>query len=209
MAEDSRRQVLTLVGLEGAPEVVCSLDVPQMLGDSYAELLALASGNSPALASSRAQVVVARADLDLARTRRWTDVTVGLGFQYANYAVGDPGCGATATVQMDLPLWNRYQGDVIAAQHGVSAAEEGVDATARDVASKVSALLADYDGSRREAEALRGQVLPAAARAAELADNAFATGKAARLEFLDRRRELKTTGLDLLRAQLMQAVAAI
>lgn len=212
VVEDAQRQVLTLLGMadaKGPVDLVCSLDASAAVADAYEELLALARKNSPVLASSRARVAVAEAGLNLARTRQWSDVSVGLGFMYVDYAQGEPGRGVVAAVKADLPVWDRHQGDILAARHGISAAEEGTEVAARGVASKLSELLADRQGWLVQAESLREQILPASKRSVELADNALASGKSSKLELLERRRELALAELDLLQARLMSAVLAI
>ena len=211
---DARRQVKSAVGIApdaATPTFVCSIDVDGAPAAGFEELLALAERNSTALATARARTAVARARLNLARTQRWSDVSVGMGYRRSDYRLERPGVDHALLVglKVDLPVWDRNQGNIAAGRDRITAARHGRQTAALTVAAQLSQLLAARRGWIDQETVLRDRVLPAAKRQLELAADAFGNGKTSKLKLLQRRREVDAIELEILQGRLMRVIAAI
>ena len=147
----------------------------------------------------------------LAKTKRWSDLKVSVAYRNTHYEEMEGGTGHAliAGVSADLPVWNRYQGDVAAAREHIVASRRAEEVTALNVASKLSEILAAQQRWTAEEEALRERILPAVEKRLALARDAFANGKASEIDVFARAREADALRLEHLQARLMLAVAAI
>ena len=221
LLKDARRQVVIAVGGSGLvpgeswpndrTEIVCSIDATAPAAEDMEKLMALAQANNPALRTARTRTAVATALHRLAKTKRWSDLKVSLAYRDTHYEEMEGGTGHAliAGVSVDLPLWNRYQGDVAAARERIVASRQAEEVTALNVASKLSEILAAQQRWTAEETTLRERILPAAEKRLDLARDAFANGKASEIDVLARVRETEALGLEHLQARLMLAVAAI
>ncbi len=193
-----------LIGREAAaPDLKTIGDWPQPRAASPddAEILA---DRRPDVRAAVQRVEAARYQLKGARALRHPDVTAGVQYEHDPGAFGNTfGVG----VSVPIPVRNGYNGEVDAAGVGLSQSE-ALAAKARAVA------VADIITARRaaaEAVARRNEyetaLLPAARKAAETAEFAYARGALALLDLLDARRTLQSVELDAIDAHADEARA--
>jgi cobalt-zinc-cadmium efflux system outer membrane protein len=145
-AESAERSVFFVLGVKpsGKPgSVVCSTNSSLAIPDTEA-LLQLALTNSPAIRTARAQQLAAEAKERMAATARWPDLTIGA--QYTLMTMDDGGYrnGGGVMASIDLPIFNRGQGDRLKARQGRLAAEAGREAAASETARQVVELVAEF-----------------------------------------------------------------
>jgi outer membrane protein, heavy metal efflux system len=128
--------------------------------------------NSPSL--KRAQQEAVRADAELARNKRQAipDLTLRAGVQQ-NLELLEPsthtvGVQSFATVAIQIPIFNRNQGNVQAAKAQVEREQEEVARIRIQLIQAAQPLLQQYLISKLEEERYRTQLLPRAQRAYDL-----------------------------------------
>ncbi|MBM4143365.1 MAG: hypothetical protein FJ225_07225 [Lentisphaerae bacterium] len=213
-AADAERRVFTAIGVMPPPSPVrieCGPAFALLDGAEFDALLCMALTNNPALNTARAAAAAARAEERLERARRWMDLRVaGAARQIeARRPDGTSGAGLGGQVGVDLPLWDRNQGNVTAARHAARAAEATARSAEVETAAAVSRLLAAHRGNRALAEAYDREIVPLALRRDELAAGAAEAGRASAIERLDARRGLLAATLEQARAVLMARLSAI
>ena len=119
------------------------------------------------------QIAIAQARLKDARREVVPDLQLRAGEQANLEALAeDPGrkTGAQsfASVGIELPLWNRNQGNVRAAQEDLEQARQEVTRTQLSLRQRAEALGQNYLSAKLEAERYRTALLPRARRAYEL-----------------------------------------
>lgn len=172
-------------------------------GDQPADLLAL---RRPDVLAAQARTEAARRALDGAHALRHPDVTVGVQYEHAQ---GDVGVGDSVGlgVSVPLPVRNRYDGEVDAAGTALIQAEaEERKAIAMATADIMIARQSLQEASDRRREFDETQ-LPAARKAAEVAEFAYGHGATSLIELLDARRSLRAIELGAVDARLDQANA--
>jgi cobalt-zinc-cadmium efflux system outer membrane protein len=161
------------------------------------QLAALVNQN-PEVARWAVEISARRAEADLARAEGLPDVTASAGLRY-NQAVDDH--ALVAGVALPLPVFDRRQGDVLAARLGAAAAAERRRAAERRVETVLSDAYARMAAGFDEAVAIRDDALPPATEAFELTRRAFETGDVALIDVLYAERtlvELRSAYLDAL-----------
>jgi len=119
------------------------------------------------------QIAIAQARLKDARREVVPDLQLRAGEQANLEALaGDParktGAQSFASVGIELPLWNRNQGNVRAAQEDLEQARQEVTRTQLSLRQRAEALGQNYLSAKLEAERYRTALLPRARRAYEL-----------------------------------------
>jgi outer membrane protein, heavy metal efflux system len=145
---------------------------PQIDADRIVETIAQ---QSPTVKQAQQQVAIAQARLKDARREVVPDLQLKAGEQ-ANLEslAGDPGrkTGAQsfsfASVGIELPLWNRNQGNVQAAQAELDQARQEITRTQLSLRQQAESLAQNYLSAKSEAERYRTALLPRARRAYEL-----------------------------------------
>ena len=209
---DAQRRLPVAVGIPAADapsRFVCALDGGALPTAEFDALLESARTNSTVLATSRMRAALARAEYRLARTKRWSDVTIRAGVKHIDYPDGHDEQGLILGLSAEAPLWHRYPGDVSTARSRVRAAEHEQAAETLRIASRLSVLLADREKAAAREGALRDRLVPAAEKRSELAKQSLGAGKISEIEFLQRRREVLEARLGLLREELLEAIATI
>jgi cobalt-zinc-cadmium efflux system outer membrane protein len=128
---------------------------------------------SPTVREAQQQVVVAQARLKDARREVVPDLQLKAGEQ-ANLEQlnSDParktGAQSFASVGIELPLWNRNQGNVQAAQADLEQARQEIGRTQLSLREQAEVLSQNYLSAKSEAERYRTALLPRARRAYDL-----------------------------------------
>jgi cobalt-zinc-cadmium efflux system outer membrane protein len=151
--------------LEGALDKAPEMD-PARIVDAIVE-------TGPTVKQAQQQVAVAQAKLKDARREVVPDLQLRAGEQANLEALnGDPGrkTGAQsfASVGIELPLWNRNQGNVRAAQADLDQARQEITRTQLSLRQEAEGLAQNYLSARLEAERYRTALLPRARHAYEL-----------------------------------------
>jgi cobalt-zinc-cadmium efflux system outer membrane protein len=160
--------------------------------------------------SDRADVAVARAEVAMARAMvgkeqaegRW-DASVNVGYQRQDFGFGGlnglTSSGATRPIQdvfhyfgggvsIMLPVRNRNQGNIAAAEAAVRAAERRVEFTILTVQQEVAAALTQYEAAQRSRALYERGVRDVAARNVEVVRQAYQLGRGSLLDVIAEQR---------------------
>jgi len=145
------------------------------------------------------QIDQREASLGLEKAQRIPDLTVSIGSQYSELerervnVVG---------LSMPIPLFNRNQGNVLAAARRTDQARDLRNATELRLRSEIQTTLEQWQTANGEVQAFNQTILPSAQRAVDSATRGFEMGKFGFLDVLDAQRTLISA-----RTQYLQAVA--
>lgn len=146
-----------------------------------------------------AQVGVSRAQLALQRAEveACPNVTVSGGYQ-RNF--NDRENEARYEVSVPIPVFNRNQGNIHAAQAAVGRAIQEVGRVQYDLSNRLAAAVGTYSAARARADRYRNQILPQARESYRLALGAFKGGQFDYLRVLQAQRAAAEANLEYLRA---------
>jgi outer membrane protein, heavy metal efflux system len=166
----------SLAALTGSPstEVApldAALDAPPEI--DQARIVEQISQQSPTVKQAQQQAAVAQARLKDARREVVPDLQLRAGEQANLEALPDApfkktGAQSFASVGIELPLWNRNQGNVQAAQADLEQTRQEITRTQLSLRQQAEVLLQNYLSAKTEAERYRTALLPRARRAYEL-----------------------------------------
>lgn len=181
----ARARLGALVGLPGETLVLApGGDAPLPALKPLPALLAEAAQALP-VRRARGQLVVQDAQAQVERAARLPDLTLTVGSQ----KVDDAGRRqAVVGVSLPLPLFNRNEGNLLAALRRSDKAREEVAAAEAAAVSELGSAYTRYEQARGEAAMLRSEVIPSAWSAYELTLRGFEHGKFAFLDVLDAQR---------------------
>ena len=147
-----------------------------------------------------AQVGVERAQfvLDRARRERWPDVTAGAGYMRNNIDRADQW---TFQLSLPVPLWNRNQGNILAAEAELTKAAQEVARVRNELAGRLATAYAQYAAARARADRYRSSVLPQARELFDIAAKGFAAGQFDYLRVLQAQRAFQEANLEYVRSQ--------
>jgi outer membrane protein, heavy metal efflux system len=145
-----------------------------------------------------AQVGIARAQfaLNRAEAERVPNVTLAAGYQ-RNF--NDREDQARYEVSVPLPVWNRNQGNVRAAQAELGRAIQEVTRVQNDLLNRLWTAFGQYAAARQRAERYRTAILPDATRAYRLSLIAFKGGQFEYLRVIQAQRAVAEANLEYLR----------
>ncbi|MBH3428962.1 TolC family protein [Pseudomonas alkylphenolica] len=161
---------------------------------------------TPDMRLARVQIDQREAALDLARTQRIPDLTVSVGSQYSETerervnVVG---------VSLPIPLFDRNQGNVLAAARRADQARDQRNGAELRLRSEVIQALAQWRTAAQEVEDFDRSILPSAQQAVDAATRGFERGKFAFLDVLDAQRTLVAARLQYLQAQAQRSEARV
>ncbi|ABA75361.1 TolC family protein [Pseudomonas fluorescens] len=148
---------------------------------------------------ARLQIDQREASLGLEKSQRIPDLTVSIGSQYSETerervnVVG---------LSMPIPLFNRNQGNVLAAARRTDQARDLRNATELRLRTEIQTTLAQWQTANGEIQTFDRIILPAAQSAVDSATRGFEMGKFGFLDVLDAQRTLIAA-----RSQYIQAVS--
>lgn len=161
--------------------------------EALAERLAAAPERRVAESEERLRAALAA----LARTKRVPDVGVGLGWRQGR-DFGDQ--TAVAELTVPLPVFNRWDGEIAAADALTSGAAAGTAALAVRLDRALFALHLELLHARAEMTAMREEILPRSEEALGLARAGYGEGVFSQLDLIDAQRTLTEVRRDRLRA---------
>ena len=129
--------------------------------------------NSPEVRRAQQEVTVAEARLKDARYAAIPDIQVKVGEQYNGEFVREhpnvsAGAQSFASAGINIPIWNRNQGNKEAASVEVERARQGVQRTQLALQHEAAPLAQSYETARFEADRYKTQLIPRAQRAYKL-----------------------------------------
>ena len=169
-------------------------DLPGQPWQSLAEQVETVS---PQIASAAAQLQRARWALRLACAQVTPDIT---GQVAVGYDAATDDTYATIGVSVPLPIRNRNQGNIRAAQAGIGSASANIDQTELALRQQLADAVGRYEIARESYLQLRREIAPDAQDAYELARTAFQSGEADFLQVLTAQRTWFNTQLDAINA---------
>ena len=199
LLDSSRRQLSASIG---APDLL----LPPLTGDLDRELppyemLAVQQG----VISRNALAQVAQAEmtrnqflLERAVVDPYPNINVMGGWQYN---VPDPHRQGIYQVQVAVPLWNRNQGNIRAAQADVAAATARYRRVQTELASDSAEAVGKYLTARQISEKYKREILPKAREAQRLARQLYEQGQTDFLRLLQAQRTLVEANLNYINAQ--------
>ena len=195
------QQLAALVGVLNLPPTPLAGDFDQSLAvlDRDVVLQEILNG-SPVLKAARAGVLRAQAAATFERSRRIPDLQARGGLRY-NRELLEPdrqpvGWEGFADVGMQIPLFNRNQGNILAARSEVLFAEQEVRRSEMAIRSRFSSFFNSYQTSRRIVETYKNEVLPRAEQAYQLYLAKFKEMAAAYPQALIAQRSLLQAGIE-------------
>lgn len=202
-AEDAlavaRRKLAVLWGAEqaGFENVEGDLD-PRMTAVPPLEVLLPCLERNPALARWEAELRLRHAALSSETAARIPDLKGSVG--YAQYE--EDGTDAIRFgVALPLPVFDRNQGNIAAATHGLAKAKAERVAAETALSAELAEAHAALKVAHARASALRSKVLPAMEQAFQASHEGYQQGKFGFFEVLDAQRSLFETQAALLDAQ--------
>lgn len=139
----------------------------------------------PALLAAEWGVSAAEAELQRIRAERVPDVEIGAGVGYSEE--GDEGF-VEFGVSTELPVWDRRQGDLLAARYEIMRRRQLMAAHRNDLLSRLAEEMGAYNAARDELAVMRESVAPDAERAFRQIDEAYRAGRASFIDLLDAQR---------------------
>lgn len=150
-----------------------------------AKMLVQAINDNPSVARWATEISARIAERRLAKAEAIPDVTGRLGVKQENLT---DDTALVVGVSLPVPLFDRRQGDVLAARLGESAARQQRRAAELRIETMLTAAYANLVTAQTEAVALRNRALPAAERAFGATQRAFREGELPFLDVLDAQR---------------------
>lgn len=147
---------------------------------------------------ARLQIDQREAALALARTQRIPDLTVSVGSQYSET---DRERVNVVGLSMPIPLFDRNQGNILAAARRADQARDQRNGAELRLRSEVIQALAQWGTANQEVRAFESAILPSAQQAQDTATRGFERGKFAFLDVLDAQRTLVAARLQYLQSQ--------
>lgn len=147
-----------------------------------------------------AQVGVERAQLLLKRAQAEPipNVTVGAGYVRQNQNRSDDW---TIGVSVPVPLWNRNQGNIMAAKAQAAEALQEVGRVENDLVDRLAAAYRDHGAARERVERYRARILPKARETFDLSLKAYKGGQFEYLRVLEAQRSVVQANLEYVRAE--------
>jgi cobalt-zinc-cadmium efflux system outer membrane protein len=142
---------------------------------------------NPRLAQWATKMAKRRAQVDLAKARKWPNVTVSAGAEH-NAGVNDT--TGILSVGMPLPIFDRNQGNILEARFNVAKARQQRRAARVAVRGMLAQQYQQLADAHQKVTTLRSDTLPGARSAYEAIRQSYEQGQATLLEMLDAQRTL-------------------
>ena len=147
----------------------------------------------PDLEAARQEIERAAADRALARAEVWQDWTVGLGYERERSFDAPVGIERDSFlslgVTVPIPLWNRQQGRIWAAEAELRRSRHSRDALVLRIEEEVRAAEARFRTLRSSVDAYAEEILPEATRSQQLFERGYRQGLVGIAELLQAQRQ--------------------
>ncbi len=167
------------------------------------QILALAAAHNPQLRQMEAEVRRGEAMIDLARTSRVPDFSIGIEADVkASPVMWRP------TGSITLPIWrDKIAAEIAAAQFEKRSSEARLSAEQIGVAADLAAMLYMYRESTRNIDLYATTLLPKARQSLDAARSGYATGRSSFLDVIDAERQLLVFDLSLVEARTQRELS--
>jgi cobalt-zinc-cadmium efflux system outer membrane protein len=208
---ETRKIEVETLGLRGALKPMLGVDAGESLvltGDLAAvELPATGSWlGRPDYLLAQARTEAARTEAELARARRWQDMSAGFFASREQQDTAPAHTERTGFVgfrlSIPLPLWNRNQGEIAEKAAGAERARLEKEALAARISGEADTARREMEASAALLNETRGQLLPLVIEQTSRLEKAYEAGQADLLTLLrarDQRLELEAGALDAAR----------
>jgi cobalt-zinc-cadmium efflux system outer membrane protein len=149
----------------------------------------------PAIEVSRARIQALAAEVQVERSERTPDMSVGL---FTDHELDRSAYGVSLSVE--LPLWNWNTGNIHRAQSALAAGRERMRARQLELESKAVELQMSCQASVALAARYRDRMRPRAAEAARIIERSYEIGDSTVLDVIDARRTFLETRTQFLAA---------
>jgi cobalt-zinc-cadmium efflux system outer membrane protein len=154
-----------------------------------------AAAQSAEVEIARTQVVLRRAQVE-----PFPNLNMMGGYQNQQPGALAPESQGMYQVQMIVPLWNRNQGNIRAAQAGVSAAVAGWNRVQVELAASTAAAVGRYRTAQQVVDRFEQVVVPSAQELQDISAQLYRQGQVEFLIYLNAQRALLEANLDYLNA---------
>jgi cobalt-zinc-cadmium efflux system outer membrane protein len=209
LSETGRRQLAAATGQFEMKIARVEGNLKERLPDY--EMIAVQRGVIARNALARsAEVEIARSQYVLRRAEVEPFPNLNMMGGYQNELSGStaPQNQAIYQVQMVIPLWNRNQGNIRAAQAGVSTAVAQWNRVQTELANATAAALGRYQTARQLAERYEREILPGAVRLQDISLTLYDNGEIGFLNYLTAQRALLDANLAYITARESSWTAA-
>lgn len=192
------RRLAAVVGVNGLPgaRVAGSLDTPMPNYDlERAQQFVLSE--HPELRSAQVGVDRAQVLLRRAQVEPIPNVTLGAGYVRQNQNRSND---VSIGMSLPVPLWNRNQGNIQAAQAQLGEAIQEVGRVENDLVERLATAFRDYAAARLRAERYKTAIIPRARETYELSLKAYQGGQFEYLRVLEAQRSVVQANLEYVRA---------
>ncbi len=203
--DQARTDLLTLLGSEPGAAI------PELIGDLEAPTALVPAVDDPAAVARRSDVIVARlladaaaAAVDLARSQRAIDPTLGIEYQRVG---GTNTAGVTATIP--LPMWNNHVGDIDQADAARFQAELQWRLIVRQARAEVEKAHQGVRASRAQLDLYGPSMMAKASQVLEIVSHSYQEGATSLLELMDARRAHNQVHLAANQVRYAHRLAAI
>jgi cobalt-zinc-cadmium efflux system outer membrane protein len=188
-----------LAAVLGQPE----MDAPTLTGDLETDLpridwhdsLMRLLAESPELAQAYAGVERAKCQVVLRRAEVTPNYQVGAGVKYDAAAMDTL---ADLQVGIQLPLFDRNQGNIMEAQANLTAARRELERIELSLSQRLAEAFEQYVTARQHAEAYKGKIIPHATESLELTSTGYREGEFDYLTLLTAQRTFFNVSLEYL-----------
>lgn len=196
--EGAWRRLAAFTGSPVLPQLPLAgkLDEPLPNFD-FDQVRAVVIEHHPSVGLARVGISVAELSLKRQKVEPIPNVTVGAGYQRNNDERANQW---TFQVGMPIPVFNRNQGNIFAAQADLGKAAFQVPRVQNELTSRLAVAFASYQAAQERATRYRKTILPAATLANKIALDAYKGGAFEYLRVLQSQRTLQEANLEYLRA---------
>ena len=152
--------------------------------------------NRPDLMALRWKVEQAQSDAVVEQRKAYPGITMTFGYtkQYQLHTIGFPDADSwSAALAMPLPIWDRNQGNIMAAQSVITQSRFDLQAGELELWSEVESILAELAAARDNATSVSEQDLALAGQILESIRQSYDIGGRTLLELLDAQRNYRDT----------------
>jgi cobalt-zinc-cadmium efflux system outer membrane protein len=167
------------------------------------QILALAAAHNPQLRQMEAEVRRGEAMIDLARTSRVPDFSIGIEADVkASPVMWRP------TGSITLPMWrDKIAAEIAAAQFEKRSSEARLSAEQIGLAADLASMLYVYRESTRNIDLYATTLLPKARQSLDAARSGYAAGRSSFLDVIDAERQLLVFDLSLVEARTQRELS--
>jgi cobalt-zinc-cadmium efflux system outer membrane protein len=208
LAETNRRQLAAATGLLDLPiprvrgELTVRLPDYDLTAVQQATIARNATAQSAQVEIARTQIVLRRAEVE-----PFPNINMMGGYQNQQPGALAPETQGIYQLQMVIPLFNRNQGNIRAAQAGIGAAVAQLSRVHNELANASAAAMGRYLVARQLASRYETEILPNARDVQSISARLYREGQTDFLVYLNAQRALLDANLSYISAQEARLIA--